>query len=250
MARIFANVTRVALVVAAVAFVFVAYQAIQTLTVLDQVERERDTWQRPNDIVQALDLKPGESVVDFGSGAGYFALRLAPTVGPTGRVIAIDIRRQSLAFLWLRSLLRRAWQLDVVLSDARSPRLPSGPIDAILIVNTFHELTNRATLLRQLSHPLKPGGRLVVADRGPHRASATAEVHGTNHGIDSTAAEAEIRAAGFELVHRNDSFIDRPGDDPWWLMVFRKPQRVGKVSRIVVPWPTGSVLLRRSTAPP
>ena len=115
---------RFVLVVAGLAFVLVAYQAIQTLDVLDKVERERDTWQRPNDIVQALDLKAGESVVDFGSGAGYFALRLAPTVGPTGRVIAIDIRRQSLAFLWLRSLLRRAWQLDVVLSDARDPRLP------------------------------------------------------------------------------------------------------------------------------
>ncbi len=216
---------RFALVVAAVAFVFVAYQAIQTLTVLDQVERERDTWQRPNDIIDALDLKTGESVVDFGAGAGYFALRLAPTVGPTGRVIAIDIRQQSLAFLWIRSVLRGAWQLDVVLSDARDPHLPGGPIDAILIVNTFHELSNRPTLLRQLSQPLKPGGRLVVADRGPHRASATAEVHGTNHGIDPSDAEAEIRAAGFELIDRNDSFIDRLGDDPWWLTVFRKPQR-------------------------
>ena len=170
MARIFANVTRVALVVAAVAFVFVAYQAIQTLTVLDQVERERDTWQRPNDIVQALDLKPGESVVDFGSGAGYFALRLAPTVGPTGRVIAIDIRRQSLAFLWLRSLLRRAWQVDVVLSDAGDPRLPPGPIDAILLVNTFHELTNRTALCGSCpTHSSQPGDWwLPTADRtGP-----------------------------------------------------------------------------------
>jgi predicted methyltransferase len=217
---------RFVLVVAGLAFLLVAYQAIQTLGVLDRVERERDTWQRPHDIVQALDVKAGQSVVDFGSGAGYFALRLAPTVGPTGRVIAIDIRRQSLAFLWLRSRLGRAWQLDVVLSDARDPRLPPGPIDAILIVNTFHELTNRTALLRQLSQPLKPAGRLVVADRGPHRASA--EVHGASHalhGIDPTDAEAEIRAAGFELVHRNDVFIDRPGDDPWWLMVFRKPLR-------------------------
>jgi predicted methyltransferase len=213
---------RFVLVVAALAFVLVAYQAIQTLGVLDEVERERDTWQRPNDIVQALDLKAGQSVVDFGSGAGYFALRLAPTVGPTGRVIAIDIRRQSLAFLWLRSVLGRTWQLDVVLSSARDPRLPPGPIDAILIVNTFHELTNRTALLRQLSQPLKPAGRLVVADRGPHRASA--EVHGATHGIDPTDVEAEIRAAGFELVNRDDAFIDRPNDDPWWLMVFRKPQ--------------------------
>ena len=222
-ARPLAKAARLAAVLAGLALIFVGYQAIQTLGVLDRVERERDSWQRPDEIIRALDLRPGDSVVDFGSGAGYFTLRLAPAVGPRGRVIAVDIRRQSLAFLWVRSLLRRYWQIDVVHSDARHPRLPPEPVDALLIVNTFHELTERTDLIRQLAQPLKEGGRLVVADRRP-RAAAGRPANGleAGHSVDAALAQAEIRAAGFEVMSRDDSFIDRPGDEPWWLIVFRK----------------------------
>ena len=57
----------------------VAYQGIRTLQRLKAVEAERDQWQHPADIVQALNLKAGDSVVDFGAGAGYFALKPAMT---------------------------------------------------------------------------------------------------------------------------------------------------------------------------
>jgi SAM-dependent methyltransferase len=113
---------RLALLAAVALLLYVGYQAVRTLQVLDEVERERDTWQRPDEIIRALDLHAGDVVVDFGAGSGYFALRLAPVVGPTGRVVAIDLRRESLAFLWIRSALRREWQVDVVRDDEQEPR--------------------------------------------------------------------------------------------------------------------------------
>ena len=63
---------------------FVVQQAVATLTILTSVERERDGWQRPQEILQQLDAHPGNVVVDLGSGAGYFTLKLAPMVGPDG----------------------------------------------------------------------------------------------------------------------------------------------------------------------
>jgi hypothetical protein len=57
------------------------YQGIPTLRALDQIESERDHWQRPSDVIQALNLHEGSVVVDFGSGVGYFALKLSPVVG-------------------------------------------------------------------------------------------------------------------------------------------------------------------------
>jgi SAM-dependent methyltransferase len=90
-----------ALVLVVVPALFVLEEAVRTLGVLDQVERERDTWQRPDEIIRQLDLTPGNTVVDLGSGAGYFSLKIAPRVGPTGRVLAVDLRRESLAFLWI-----------------------------------------------------------------------------------------------------------------------------------------------------
>jgi SAM-dependent methyltransferase len=76
----------------------VANQALITLRQLDQIEADRDTWQRPADIMQALNLRPGDSVLDLGCGSGYFSFKLSDTVGPDGRVTADDIRRLSLSF--------------------------------------------------------------------------------------------------------------------------------------------------------
>jgi predicted methyltransferase len=201
---------------------FVGYQGVRTLFVLDEIERERDTWQRPDEIIRSLALHPGDVVVDFGSGSGYFALRLAPVVGPAGRVVAIDVRRESLAFLWIRSVLRRAWQIDVVQDDEQEPRLPMQRVDAILIVNTYHELTNRPALLQRMHEASKPDGRLVVADRRPvSSARASTDDDRASHRLRPEIAAQEIGAAGFDEVSRDDAFIDQ-ADGPWRLMVFRR----------------------------
>src|SRR5450759_2374428 len=65
-----------------------AYQGLNTLSRLNIVEAERDQWQRPSDVIQALDLKPGNVVVDLGCGSGYFTLKLSTPVGKSGRVLA------------------------------------------------------------------------------------------------------------------------------------------------------------------
>ena len=198
------------------ATMYVLYSAIDTLRQLDVVESERDQWQRPADILQALNLRPGNVVVDLGSGAGYFALKLSPTVGKEGQVLAVDIRKLSLSFLWIRALLSRKRNIRVVLSDEDNPRLPSGAVDAVLIANTFHELRNPKMMLDHVSRSLRPGGRLVIVDRGPRQ-------NGSNvHEVDRRLVEAELQQTGFEIVNSQDHFINQPGDDLWWLTVARK----------------------------
>jgi hypothetical protein len=100
-----------------VLFGYVAWEAGLTLVRLEEVERERDTWQRPNEVIEALNVNAGDSVADLGTRSGYFAIRLAPRVEPAGRVIAVDVRRQPVAFLWIRRLIRRDGQIHIVLAD-------------------------------------------------------------------------------------------------------------------------------------
>ena len=88
-----------------IGFAGIAFRTIRTLQTLTAVEAERDQWQRPADVIQALDIRAGSTVVDFGSGAGYFALKLSDAVKPNGKVIAVDLRRFSLLFLHLRAFL-------------------------------------------------------------------------------------------------------------------------------------------------
>ena len=147
--------------------VFVAAQAVRTLDTLRAVERERDGWQRPDEILRQLRLERGQTVVDLGSGAGYFALKIAPLVAPNGQVLAVDLRRQSLAFLWIRAALGGHRNLHVIHSHVDDPALPPGPVDAVLIANTYHELTEPEPIVSALSGVMRTGAMLVVVDRGP-----------------------------------------------------------------------------------
>jgi len=79
-----------------------SYSAIGTLFRLDTIEATRDRWQRPPDVIQALQLAPGKKVVDLGCGSGYFTLKPSEPVGVKGHAIAEDIRRLPLTFLWMR----------------------------------------------------------------------------------------------------------------------------------------------------
>jgi predicted methyltransferase len=201
------------------------YQGIQTLSALDQIERDRDQWQRPSDVIQALNLHEGSVVVDFGSGVGYFTLKLCSAVGKKGGVVAEDIRRQSLAFLRIRALLQGQHNLEIVRGETDDPRLPAGFADAVLIANTFHELTAPKLILHHLADSLKPGGRLVIVDRGPRSGAVESrETQAEHHELRPDLVETEVRSAGFEIISREDRFIDRPTDDQvWWLIVTRKP---------------------------
>ena len=197
------------------ATMYALYSAIDTLRQLEVIESERDQWQRPAEVLQALDLRPGNVVVDLGSGAGYFALKLSPIVGKQGQVLAVDIRKLSLSFLWIRVFLSQKRNIRIVLGDEDDPHLPLGAVDAVLIANTFHELRDPKVMLGHVSRSLRLGGRLVIVDRGPGR-------NGSVHEVDRLLVEAELQQAGFEIVDSRDHFIDRPGDDPWWLTVARK----------------------------
>jgi ubiquinone/menaquinone biosynthesis C-methylase UbiE len=193
------------------------YSFANTLNRLDIVESERDRWQRPWDVVRALDLRPGNIVVDLGSGAGYFALKLSPVVGKHGQVLAVDLRKLSLFFLWTRALMRGPRNVEVIVGEEDNPRLPTRAVDAVLICNTYHEISNRGRILDRISRSLRPGGHLVVVDRAPR---ATEAQH--SHQVSLTVVEGELRHQGFEIVSHDEDFIDGPGEDLWWLVTARK----------------------------
>ncbi|MGH9648700.1 MAG: class I SAM-dependent methyltransferase, partial [Bryobacteraceae bacterium] len=93
-------------------------------------------------------------------------------------------------------------------------------VDAVRIVNTFHELRDPTVMLDRLSRSLGPGGRLVIVDRSPRLSSSNA------HEVERSLVVAELRRTGFEILTSKDGFIDRTGEDPWWLTVATTCPRV------------------------
>ena len=214
-----------AFVVGAFAVLFVlntAYSVVNTVSRLDVIEAERDRWQRPSGIIQTLDLTPGKVVVDLGCGSGYFTLKLSAPVGESGRVIAEDIRRLPLTFLWFRAFSRHESNVTTVHGTLDDPRLPA-QVNSVLISNTYHEFTNSHSVLVHVYQSLVHSGRLVIVDRSPHPGNDAAS-YSTEHEISADRVESELRQARFEIVSRQDQFIESdPGRESWWLIVARKP---------------------------
>ena len=127
-------------------------------------EPERRDWQRPDEIVAALSVNPGDAVADIGAGPGYFALRLARAVGPLGRVYAVDVVPEMIAAL--RQRLDRAGVGNVmpILAADGDPMLPPAACDLVLVVDTFHHFPDGPGYLKALAATLKPGGKIANVD--------------------------------------------------------------------------------------
>ena len=198
---------------------YVAYQAFLTLNQLDEIEAERDHWQRPAEIIEALGVKPGGLVVDLGCGSGYFSLKLSDPVGKNGKVISEDIRRLSLAFLWMRTFRKGKHNIKVLLGEADDPHLRSESANSVLILNTYHEFTAAQRILEHVHESLIPGGRVVIVDRAPRR-TQDQSTNFQEHEVPSDQVEADLQRTNFRIDRRTDSFIESdPEHERWWLIV-------------------------------
>ncbi len=199
----------------------VAYSALETISSLKVIEAERDQWQRPADVIRELALKPGNTVVDLGCGSGYFTLKLSPVVGTRGRVTAEDIRRLPLAFLWVRAAGMGEHNVKVVGGETTNPHLPNR-VDAVLISNTYHEFADAHSILAHVYASLVPGGLVVIIDRQPNPGVA-APTGEAEHEISSAQVQNDLREANFEVIKRDDHFIEHdPYGENWWLIVARR----------------------------
>lgn len=124
----------------------------------------RAEWQKPDQVLRALELRPGEFACDIGAGPGYFTVPLARAVGDKGHVYAVDVDPRILEAL--RKRLRGAGLRNVtpVLAIDDDPLLPARACDLILIVDTYHHLPGGPAYLRRLVRALRPGGRIVNID--------------------------------------------------------------------------------------
>jgi SAM-dependent methyltransferase len=129
-----------------------------------QEDPRRDAWQKPEQILDALALKPGQTVCDIGAGPGYFTLRAARRVGETGHVFAVDVDARILDAL--RERLDRAKVANVtpVLGLSSDPLLPPSSCDLILLIDVYHHFPDRPAYLRRLVRALRAGGRVAAVD--------------------------------------------------------------------------------------
>jgi ubiquinone/menaquinone biosynthesis C-methylase UbiE len=165
----------------------------------DWLERSsRDEEQKPDEIVRTLGLKNGDVVADLGAGTGYFTRRLAKAVGPSGLVYAVDIQPEMLSLL--KSHVEKAGIRNVVpvLGAVDDPKLPSGSLDWILLVDVYHELQQPKATLARIREALKPTGKVALVE---YRLEGLTALHiREEHRMSAKQVLAEWEPAGFRLV--------------------------------------------------
>jgi ubiquinone/menaquinone biosynthesis C-methylase UbiE len=125
--------------------------------------RDRDEWQEPDRIMDALGIFDGARVADIGAGGGWFTVRLARRVGPNGRVYAEDVQRQMIESIERRMQRENLRNVETKLGTPTDPRLP-GNLNAVLIVDTYPQLDDPVLMLKHLAAALAPNGRIGIVD--------------------------------------------------------------------------------------
>ncbi|MDA1185738.1 MAG: class I SAM-dependent methyltransferase [Acidobacteria bacterium] len=162
---------------------------------------DRDAWQKPDQIMDALGIADGSTVADIGAGAGWFTIRLARRVGPNGIVYAQDVQRQMLEAIRRRVAREGLENVETRLGMGSMPNLPEGSVDAMLVVDVYPEVEDRVTFLRNLAAALRPGGRVGIVNYKPGR-GGPGPAPGEGVRVASTDVEADALAAGLRVLSR------------------------------------------------
>lgn len=179
---------------------------------LERPEREEE--ERVSLMLAELRLQPGMVVADIGAGSGYHVRRIAPLLGPTGRVLAVDIQPQMLELI--RQIPRKPTDapIEAVLGGARDTGLAAHSVDLAFMVDVYHELEHPCEVLESVVRALKPGGQLVFVEfRGEDALVPIKPLHKMTE--RQIRREAAAQALRWERTSRRL---------PWQHMVFfRKP---------------------------
>ena len=161
------------------------------------VRPERIAEENPDGALDAMNLRPGMTIADLGSGVGYMTLRMAKRVGPTGKIYGVDLQPGMLAELVKNAKDNGISNVESILGEPADPKLPAGQIDLILMVDVYHEVSQPQAMLRKIRQALKPDGRLVLLE---YRAEDPSIPINPEHKMTVDQVRREIEPEGFRLL--------------------------------------------------
>jgi len=170
----------------------------------------RDQRLQIDHVMDLLHITAGTTVADIGAGGGWFTVRAARRVAPTGQILAEDINPKYIESIRQRAQREHLNNIQEVLGTADDPHLAPNTLDAALMLKVYHEIANPQVLLAHLRTAMKPHARFGIIDRNGN---------GADHGLNEAIVRKEVEHAGFKQVGRYD-FTKADGQD--YFLIFEK----------------------------
>ena len=165
----------------------------------------RDEWQKPDEVLEALELVEGNVIADIGAGGGYFTEKLASRVGPTGHVYATDVQAVMIKKLQERVAKRSLTNVTVVHGEFDNPNLPSASCDWVFFSSVYKEIDERPAYMRKVRDVLKKNGRVAILE---YRPDAAGPGPPRRDRLPEAQVIGEMEAAGFRML-RGFDFLPR-----------------------------------------
>jgi ubiquinone/menaquinone biosynthesis C-methylase UbiE len=186
---------------------------------------ERDDWMDVSKIFELANIGTGSLVADIGCHEGYLTVRLSKRVGESGGVYAVDVRDDRLETLRENLEDRNIKNVEVVLGDYDDPKLPMATLDAIFIMDAYHEIADYMKVLDHIHTALKPGGRILVLEKLKDRVKdKSREDQIDSHTLSSKYVKEELQEAGFLITKTIMDFgrWEREENKTMWILVAKK----------------------------
>lgn len=171
----------------------------------------RDERLQIDRVMDILGIVAGKSIADIGAGSGWFSVRAARRVGPTGVVYAADINPKATEYIDARARKESLHNIKTILSKADDPLLPPSSVDSVLLLKTYHEVADPVALFEHLRPALRPGARVGIIDRSGN---------GTDHGVSRNIVVDEAAKAGYRCIETYD-FVKGDGMDYFLVFTLR-----------------------------
>lgn len=161
----------------------------------------RDEWQKPDEVVKSLNLKPGDVVADLGAGDGYFTKRFARAVSPGGQALGLEVARSKVEQMQKDAERSGLNTYKAILIEYDDAGLDPGSVDVVFLCNAYHHISNRVDYFKRLSRSLKKNGRIVIIDFYKKQMPVGPS---SDHKLAKEVVLEELKEAGYKLQDDKD----------------------------------------------
>jgi len=164
---------------------------------------DRDSWQQPEKIMDAVGITSGMTIGEAGTGDGYFTFYLSERVGREGRIYANDIRRNSLREIEQKCNRENIENITTIVGEVADPLFPENELDVMIMLSAFYDFDEPVEWMENVIPSLKLNAQMVIVDLDPDRAR-----YGWSHFMTREEIVAIMEKTDFELV-RIEEFLER-----------------------------------------